>query len=70
MNAPFNPKPPTDELSRTLIAKRDKAQEEASNAQKALAAICVAVGHDMRDDGHDSHYSWERCARCNISEKC
>ena len=48
------------------------ALESRSKAVKAaIAGLQVICPHEERlDDGHDSHYSYWKCAHCGHTERC
>jgi hypothetical protein len=52
-----------------LKNSRDEHAGKVAEINKLLTGLCVIYGHDDRDDGHDSHYSYIKCFCCGRTEK-
>lgn len=53
-----------------LHEQRDEYRRKARAIDLILTELCGINGHDMVGDGHDSHYSYEKCRVCGRTEKC
>lgn len=52
-----------------LMQRRDKLQEEIRIINTVLDGLRKLCDHEWKDDGHDSHYSFEKCAKCGAETK-
>jgi hypothetical protein len=52
-----------------LKREQDHCRARIGAIQKLMTQTCEVMGHIMVDDGHDSHYNWERCVRCDHKER-
>jgi hypothetical protein len=52
-----------------LKKEREALQTRIRDINEYLQAHCKMFGHDWRDDGHDSHYSYNKCFTCEKVEK-
>lgn len=43
--------------------------QKAQTIRDILTLTCKKDGHIMTDDGHDSHYNWEKCVVCGHRER-
>jgi len=53
----------------SIKAEIKELEDAIANRKKLLSSICEVLGHDLRGDGHDSHYSYEKCYTCDRVEK-
>lgn len=59
-------------MKETISALRQQVEslEAAVKAHReALYALQKICPHEWVDDGHDSHYNWEKCTICGVSQK-
>lgn len=56
-------------ITEELLKHEQELASSLKSVRDALAQLCKVYGHDMRPDGHDSHYEWDKCHRCGYSER-
>jgi hypothetical protein len=52
-----------------LSDKEEDLRAKLQATQAAIKAVQAVCPHDMKDDGHDSHYNWFKCSACGHEER-
>jgi hypothetical protein len=52
-----------------LVKAVKAAEEKTAKLRVALKAVQEVCEHQWFDDGHDSHHSYQRCAKCDVTER-
>lgn len=61
--------PDKEKFVKVLHEEREKHMRLVKSITTILTEICAKDGHVMVDDGHDSHYNWQKCVVCNATER-